>query len=86
MHDAGKEYHYGPYLKLMLWSLSNVDGDGKENGKKNNRSRLAKQQLCSFITLFLHFFAVTARLRRKMSNFTARGGLEHKTTTFFFFS
>ena len=34
MHDAGKEYHLGPYLRLILRSLSNVDGDGNENGKK----------------------------------------------------
>ena len=36
-----------------LGTLSNDDGDGNENGKKNNRFRLAKQQLCTNITLFL---------------------------------
>ena len=32
-------------------SLSNDDGDCNENGKKTNRFRLAKQQLCTCITL-----------------------------------
>ena len=44
--------------------------------QKGNRVRLAKQQLCTFITLFVHFVAVVARLQRER---------EHKTTTFFFF-
>ena len=34
---------------MGLMSLSNDDGDGNENGKK------AKQQLCTFITLFCTF-------------------------------
>ena len=71
--------YLGPYLQLILWSLSNVDGDGTEKGQKNNRSRLAKQQLCTCITLSVHFFTVTARLQRESE------GREHKTTTFFFF-
>ena len=44
--------------------------------QKGNRVRLAKQQLCTFITLFVHFVAVVARLQRER---------EYKTTTFFFF-
>ena len=36
---------------------------------KSNRLRLAKQQLCTCITLYLHFFAVTARLRCKNAQF-----------------
>ena len=70
--------HLGPYLLLILWSFSNVDGDVKENGQKNNRSRLAKQQLCTCITLSVHFFTVTPRQRRETE------GREHKSTTFFF--
>ena len=35
-----------------LGSLSNDDDDVKENGKKNNKFRLAKQQPCGWITLF----------------------------------
>ena len=54
--------------------LSNDDGDGNEKGKKSNRFRLAKQQLCTL----LHDYNV------KVSNFTFCRGQGHKTTTFFF--
>ena len=33
--------------------------------QKSNRFRLAKQQLCTCITFFVHFFAVVARLQRE---------------------
>ena len=39
------------YCLYILGSLSNDDGDCNENVKK------AKQQLCTRITLFVHFFA-----------------------------
>ena len=42
------------FLTLGLGSLSNDDGDTDENGKKNNRLRLAKQ-LCTCITLLSTF-------------------------------
>ena len=68
-------------LELKLGSLSNDDGDGKKatglDWQNNNSAR--------GITPFVHFFAVTARLRRGTSNFTFYGGREHKTTIFFFF-
>ena len=51
--------------EASLKSLSNEDGDGNENGKTSNGLGLAKQQLCTCITLFVHFLAVTARLRRE---------------------
>ena len=54
--------------------LSNDDGDGNEKGKKSNRFRLAKQQLCTL----LHDYNV------KVPNFTFCRGRGHKTTTFFF--
>ena len=48
----------------IFWSVSNDDGDGNENGKnaigldwKNNKSARASH-------LFVHFYAVTARLHR----------------------
>ena len=50
-------------LKSTKGSLSNDDGDVNENSKKSNRFRLAKQQLCTCITLFVLFFAVVALLR-----------------------
>ena len=43
----------------------NENGYGNENGKKSNGLGLAKQQLCTCTTLFVHFLAVTARLRRE---------------------
>ena len=39
----------------VIGSSSNDDGDGNEKGKKINRFRLAKQQLCTCITLFCTF-------------------------------
>ena len=48
-------------LSCTLGSLSNDDGDGNDNGKK----AIAKQQLCTCITLFAHFFDVVARLQRE---------------------
>ena len=68
-----------------LGSLSNYDGDGSEDGKKaigldwqnNNPARASR--------FFVHFFAINARLQRKLPNFMFCGGREHKTTIFFFF-
>ena len=53
--------------EASLESLSNVDGDGdgNENGEKSNRFRLAKKQLYTCTMLFVHFLALTARLRRE---------------------
>ena len=51
---------------LILASLSNEDAGGSENGKKAMLFRLAKQQLCTSITLFfVHFFAFIPRLQRE---------------------
>ena len=47
---------------------------------KSNWLRLAKQQLCTCITLFVNFFAVTARLRRELPNFTFYRQSKHTTT------
>ena len=72
-------------LELKLGSLSNDDGDGNEKGKKATGSDWQNSNSARGITPFVHFFAVTARLRRGTSNFTFYGGREHKTTIFFFF-
>ena len=45
------------WTRVALGSFSNDDGDGN--------SLISKRQLCTCITLFLHFFAVTALLRRE---------------------
>ena len=52
-------------LASTLESLSNDDGDGNEDGKKEMGLAVAKQQLCTCTRLMVHFFAVTARLRRE---------------------
>ena len=44
------------FTRSLLGCLSNNDGDVNENGiKLSNRFRLAKQQLCTCITLFCTF-------------------------------
>ena len=40
-----------------MGNFSNNDSDGNENGKKNNRFILAKQRLCTCITLFCTFLS-----------------------------
>ena len=56
---------------------------------KSNRFRLAKQQLCTCITLFVHLYISLPPLHdndEKNSNFTFCVGREHKTVTSFFCS
>ena len=50
---------------LGLKELRNDNDDGNENVKKAIRIwfRLEKQQICTCLTLFLHFFAVVTRPR-----------------------
>ena len=50
---------------LILASLSNEDAGDSENGKKAMLFRLAKQQLCTCITLFCTFLAFIPRLQRE---------------------
>ena len=38
-------------------TLSNNDGDGKENGEKSNTLILAKQQLCTSFSVFCTFLS-----------------------------
>ena len=52
-----------------LESLSNDQGDVNKKGKKSNWFRLAKRAS----RFFVHFFAVIARPRRKIPNFTFFG-------------
>ena len=54
--------------------------------QKANRFRLAKQQLCTWITLLVHSFSVVHDYDVKLPNFTSCGGHEHKTITFSFFT
>ena len=76
-------------IDASLGSLSNDHGDVNKNvTKATGLIRLAKQQLCTCITLFCTFFqfAVTARLRRETAYFTFFEGREHRTTAFYLFS
>ena len=62
--------------------MNNDDGDGKENGKKAERFRLAKQQLCTCITLFCTLLCrrcTTTTWKCVISRFVE----EHETTNFF---
>ena len=70
----------------LIGTLRNVDANVNEIGKKSNRFRLAKQQLCTCITLFCSFLCCHCTKDLKMPYFTFCGGREYKKTTFFFFS
>ena len=71
---------------LILESLSNEDVDGKENGKQAMLFRLAKQQLCTCITLFLYISLPSfLDYNVKVPKLTFCRGWEHKTITFFSF-
>ena len=59
-------------------SLTCHYGHGNENVKEK-WLRLAKQH-CTCITFFVHFFTVTARLRRALPNFTFYRQRKHTTT------
>ena len=48
-----------------MGSLNNYEGDGNEDGKNAIGLDKKKQQLCTCITLFVHFFAVAVRLQRE---------------------
>ena len=72
---------------LNIGSLSNDDGDGKDNGKKGDRFGLAKQQLYTCSTLFctLIYFKSLDEYDVKLPQFMLCVGRENKTTTFFSF-
>ena len=69
---------YSPSQTTLLGSLRchYGDGDGNENVKK----QLVKIRTTTLQRFFVHFFAVTARLRRDLPNFTFYRQREHTTT------
>ena len=74
---------------MILGNLSNDDVDVNENGKKEIGLDWLNNNFARASCFFVHFFAVSARLRRELPNSTFLGGCEHgehKTATFFFFS
>ena len=52
-------YHEWFFHHVTIRSLRNNDGDGNENGKKQNNNFARASRF------FVHFFAVVARLRRE---------------------
>ena len=76
---------HGNYCPIV-GRLSNYDGYNNENGKKAVGLDWQNNNFARASHLFVHFFAFTPRLQRKMPNFTFFAGREHKTTTYFFFS
>ena len=62
----------------IIRSLSNGDGDGNEDRKKSNRIRLAKQQLCTCITLLYISLSSLYDYNVKVPDFTLYRGREHK--------
>ena len=66
--------------------LSKDDGDGNENGKKAIGSDRQKNNFARASRFFMHFLAVVARLRRKISYFHVLWRTGTQTTTLFLFS
>ena len=54
-----------PSLSLYIRSLSNDDVDGNENGKKAIGLDWQNNNFARASRFFVHFFAVSARLRRE---------------------
>ena len=74
------------YRYLLLGSLSNDDGDGNENSKKSNRFRLAKQQLCTCITLLCTFLCrhcTTTTRKGQISRFVKDGNTREQLSLSF---
>ena len=70
------------YLSRLTWKQRRRHRERQ----KSNRCRLANQQLCTCITICIHFFAVAARLQRKSAyNFTFCRGSERRQRLYFSF-
>ena len=77
------------FLDLNNWEFKQRRRRRQREQLKRNKFRLAKQQLCTCITLFVHFLAVVARLRHETSQFHALASIIHgvgKHNTKFSFS
>ena len=65
---------------LLKFPSSNDDGDSNENGKNTDRFILAKQQLCTSITLFLYISLPSLQVYKvNAPKFTFYRGREQKT-------
>ena len=56
-------------MKIIIGSLSNDDGDGNENVKKVMGFIEQNNKFARASHFFVHFFVVTARLRRENAYF-----------------
>ena len=65
---------------FSIGSLNNYEGDGNEDGKKAVGLNKKKQQLCTCVTLFVHFFAVAVRLQRESAYFDVLAPILSNTT------
>ena len=79
-----------PRLRLNIRELKIRRRRRQRKQQKSNRFSLAKQQLCTCITLFCTFLCrrcTTTTWKCPISRFVedGPGGREHKATTFFFF-
>ena len=57
----------------------------KELKKRQRQKAKKKKNFAPVSRVFVHFFAVVARLQRETSYFLVCGGREHNITVFFFF-
>ena len=70
---------------VTIGTLRSNDADGNKNIKKNNGFLLAKQQLCTCITLFCTFLCPFLHdYNVNMPNFAFYGGRKQATTKFYF--
>ena len=81
---------YSRSFRLFLGSLSNDDGDGKDNGNgkifKSIRSILAEQQLWHTSRFFVHFFYISLHDLNVKVPIISRFVKHGNTRRFFFFS
>ena len=82
----GKIYFKSSKLYRNVRELKQRRRRRQRGRQKGNRVRLAKEKLCTCITLFLYISLLSLHdYDVKLPNFTFCGGLEHKTMTLFFF-
>ena len=85
--SPGSVYRHPPENPGVCIEMTSAVSNGKEEGKKSNRFRLAKKQLCTCNTLFLHIYLSSLHhCNVKVPNFTFCRGREHTKTILFFFS
>ena len=88
--ETKKEFPYTAAIvsvnRCFLRELKQRRRRRQQERHKSNWFRLAKQQLCTCITLFCSFFqfAITARLRRETAYFTFFEGRQRRNNDFLF--